>query len=491
MRHDWQWVTKPSGWILVLVLHKEALHPIYGLFVPTYFIIMLSLFILISWAHAAATLLDLGSDLVVDPTQMPRLLPQRPYHGTHTVNPGDSLRVVLEHSVPGDVILVSAGTYYEGSWDSSFALDMVVPNVTLAAHPAGAAVLIRPTQGGPTIKYGLNVRASNIIVDGLDLAGFDNGVVYVGSEGGSSNLVLSNLKLTGGYDGIRSAWVASPPEKPIVNGLLVYNTTITDSVIGFNCGEGPCTNVRLENVVVRGSVGEGSGADGIAVESGHNVVLVNCMVTGVGADGIDIKAGQVAVVNSVVESVGRNGIKLWRGGDVVNCLVHDTGADGAVILSGPGDYRILHTTVAGTGRQGGYVMTVAYDHPGEPGTLLLANSIFWDNAAAIYISSSFDVMIESVLFGKSGNGRYVDWKESSYGQDIYQSAKQLSRATGGGKVWFDKDPHFQDGNFRLSPSSKARHRGADLSSLVGSVASLVDLDGNPRSQLPDLGPYES
>jgi len=105
------------------------------------------------------------------------------------------------------------------------------------------------------------------------------------------------------------------------------------------------------------------------------VLVENSIVEGAAADGVDLKATRAAVVNSVVRHVGRNGIKLWAGGDVINCVVYDTGADAQLVTAG-GSYRVLDSTFAYHLEEGGRSYTATFGYPAEFGDVLIANSVF-------------------------------------------------------------------------------------------------------------------
>lgn len=70
------------------------------------------------------------------------------------------------------------------------------------------------------------------------------------------------------------------------------------------------------------------------------------------------------MVKATVQDVARNGIKLWRGGDVQDCVVNGTGADASVVGGGGGGarYRYLRSTVMRHNVGGrSYVGTWGYD----------------------------------------------------------------------------------------------------------------------------------
>jgi hypothetical protein len=246
-------------------------------------------------------------------------------------------------------------------------------------------------------------------------------------------------------------------------------------LIGFNCGEGACNDLRLEAMRVemeRATTGN-SGVDAVAVESGANVVVFNVEITGAEADGLDFKATNVAVVNAWVHDVGRNGIKLWQGGDVVNCWVYNTGADASIVFDGGADYRILNTVVARHAYPASaYAVAVAYDHPDEAGSLIIQNSLFYENTGAIWVSPSFELTLtHSAVYGYAS---WMEWNNGYYGGvDGYTPLAELPAE--GCCNLSNIDPQLVDplnGDYRWAEGSPLIEMGAG--------GFEFDLFGNPR-----------
>jgi hypothetical protein len=401
----------------------------------------------------------------------------------------------VELAETGDVILVSDGRYPVGLREDTVILD--IPGVTLAAENIGGATLVPVSEDWSWLS-GIYPRADDIIIDGFAIEGFRRGYgVYFGRlDRPQRNLVLRHLKIKGVSDGIRSAIPdGSINTQPVIQGLLLYDIELRDiGVVGFNCGEGPCQDVRIEALsVTTSSAASGSGADAVAVENGDNIIVFNAEVAGAAADGLDFKATRVAIANVVVHDVGRNGIKLWHGGDVINALIYNTGADGAIILDGAGEYRILHTTVA-RHRYGGssYAGTAAYDHPQDPGRLTILNSIFFENAGALWVSGAFDLDVRRTLFYGSSNGQELIWAlpEELVIGELAEPLSALEKSGGGTEGLDFVDPGFVNpdaGDYRLTRRSPARDRG-----LITEGLPPFDLLGRPRIEgtAADLGPLE-
>jgi hypothetical protein len=195
----------------------------------------------------------------------------------------------------------------------------------------------------------------------------------------------------------------------------------------------------------------------------------------------------VAVVNCWVQGVGRNGVKLWRGGDVVNSVIVDTGADAAVVFERPADYRILHSIVARHSPDvRAYTATVSYDFEGQ-GTLQVVNSIFYDNSGSLWISPDYDVDVRNSFFFGSFTGELLAW-----GDVVIEEGEGFGEleAAGGGSGDREVDPRFVHpaaDDFHLDDGSPGRATGTtDVEAYVP-----FDLDGLPRGDdPPNLGPFE-
>jgi hypothetical protein len=399
----------------------------------------------------------------------------------------------------GDVIQVGDGTYrVDAEQGSGLLLDK--PGITLYAEHPGAVTLV---PANDDVQHGIEVRADDLVVDGFIIQGFKrgDGVLYGRVDRPQRNLVLKNLLIDGAGIGIGTVFPESGGQnpQPLAKGLLINHVTIRNAdVIGFDCGQGPCQDVRAENLVVQmhGSL-ENSGADAVAFESGDNILIFNADIAGASADGIDSKATHVAAVNVVVHDVGRNGIKFWHNGDVVNALVYNTDADAAVVFDNPGPYRLLHVIVARHNYAepgSAYAMTVSYDQPTVPVKLTIQNSIFYQNSGAIWVSGAVKPDVRNSLFFGSGNGQELVWArdggESAFGESE-QPIQALEQAGGGCCNVGFVDPRFTDtdkADFTLRPDSPAIDAGAASQENYPDF----DLKGQPRitGKAPDLGPIE-
>ena len=394
----------------------------------------------------------------------------------------------------GDTILLHGGTYKEGHADDDAALRIEQDGVVLRAVP-GERPIITP-QGAGT-KRGILIGGSHVMIQGIDLVGFSAVGIGLGTVGKTvEGTILSELKLdlpgSGQWvDGI-SVWPDMRSSgKAAVDGLLIRNVLVKGASLGISCNAGPCNNLWLENVLVKGAPGTGSGADTVAVESGKNVVLVNVEVSGASADGVDLKAKDVLVWGCNIHNVSRNGLKLWHGGDVVNTVIHHTGADASVVLF-KGTYRLLNSLVAFHNYRGSksYNLTAGYGIE-TPIKVSLINSIFYNTSGGMYFSNKAKVKVESCIFSGIQNGNLMQVRAA--GKQVILTPLAFgarSRRLGLGRGNKVADPGFvapKKGDFRLKAGSAGVDRG-----VVAAPYPRVDLSGMLRVQgkAPDIGPYE-
>jgi hypothetical protein len=405
--------------------------------------------------------------------------------------PFATLMHAVEMAQTGDVIWVADGEYRVGGADYYEGLALETPGVTLAAQNVGGVTLV---PADPYTKVGIEARADDLIIDGFVIQGFAS----VGVEFGRTvsppqrNLVLKHLRVEQVEEGIRAAYDGGG--QPVTDGLLVYDVWLRGiSLIAMQCGEEPCNNMRWEAVRVEMPTGDtgNSGLDGLAVESGDNVVVFNVEVSGASADGIDLKSTHSAVANVIVHDVGRNGIKLWRGGDVINALVYNTDADAALVFESGAPYRVLNTLVARhSWGESAYAMTVAYDNPNEPGRLEIANSVFYQNSGAIWVSPAFQVDVQNSVFFGSANGQELIWGDVMVGEND-SPLSALEAAGGGAHNLGFVDPGFADPaarDYTWNPDGPLFDAGTG----AGGILPDFDLYGHPRviGLAVDLGPWE-
>ncbi len=382
-----------------------------------------------------------------------------------------SIAEALRTAAPNSVILVAGGEYLEQDHDWDHCGLVIRKPVTLMSLP-GERVVVRPKGGAHT---GLSIMASDVKVRGINLAGFSNLGVTWGPS--AKRTALADMTVEGAGEGI-----ATMESK--LDGLLAFNLAVKGArEIGFHCGEGPCRNWRLEGVTIEmsGQV-EGSGADGFAIESGDNFLLVDVTVSGASADGIDIKGTRAVVWGCHVHHVGRNGLKLWQGGDVINTLVHHTGADASLVTE-EGRIRILHSVFGYHNYKGptSYFATLGYDTRGVTQAEII-NSVFFNASGGIWVDPGAALTVTGSLFYGNDNGRVLEQGELLI--ESQNGAVQLAKLGGGNAI---VDP-LLDEQLRPGPGSPARNRGVRLTQHYPAVDRL----GAPRIKgpAPDIGAFE-
>ena len=401
-----------------------------------------------------------------------------------------TLRAALAVAQSGDVIWMRAGEYAIGEPYTYEALVIDTPGITLAAEQIGAVTLRPAGEGEAAPAIGIQVLADDVVVDGFVLRDFRAaGVMYGRAGDPQRNLVLKHLRIEGVDEGILSTYDGDG-QQPMIDGMLVYDVWLRDiGLIGLQCGQGPCNNMRWEALRIEmPGAGEGSGADALAVESGEHIVVFNADISGAYADGIDVKATGAVVANVIVHDVGRNGIKLWGGGDVINALVYNTGADAAVVFE-TGSYRVVNSLVARHNwGESSYGMTVGYDTPDTPGQLAIINSVFYQNAGAIWVSPAMTLDVRNSLFFGAGNGQELIWDPFMVGAAA-SPITALEDAGGGSGNLGAVDPLFTNpdgGDYGWGPDSPLLNAGTDTTTLPA-----FDLFGaSRRVGAVDLGPWE-
>jgi hypothetical protein len=399
-------------------------------------------------------------------------------------------------------VVVRGGLYPEGPEGHYIAIEMTQAHQGVAlVAPQGEVAVVQPAREG--INYGLSLLGDDTAVHGLWLENFPQAGAIVGRPGETlRQVVLSSLRVrfeTERYtDGI--ALVPDNGGATVVQGALLRDIEVLGASIGVQCNTGPCDDIRMDRVFTQGrGQGDSSALDGIASESGQNYLLTHIEVTQAGADGIDLKVSDAAVINALVHHVGRNGIKLWHGGDIVNAVVSHSGADTAISFAQPGRYRLLHSVVAYHNHQGlnSYSLTAGYQQPGEGFEVAILNSAFVRNAGGIYAPPGASLDISSCFFSEIDNGdlatassqlegTHLTWKlaqDLELFQDHGLGQGNLYQPSATGAFY---GPERLD--YHLPPGSALIDAGVEAP-----LAPREDLEHNlrPGGAQPDIGAYEA
>lgn len=416
--------------------------------------------------------------------------------------PFKTITHAIAAAASGDAILVGAGSYVEGA-DGEFR-SLVLDKAIRICAESGAAVTV--TAPSSAYTYGAHILADGVVLSGINLSGFVTGVEMGGDTGATlRNTVLKNLTVTAAGNTFKNGIVASNAP---VDGLLLKNVTVRGATLGISCSNGPCKNWRLDGVNVCNDANDvgGSGGDGIAVEVrdedvaagklSQNILITNAEVTGASADGIDLKAARVAVFNANVHDNLRNGVKFWRGGDLVNSYVIHHGADASLVFDREGTYRVLNSLIAyhnvntdGTLRGDSYTATVCYDFPSAACSLSILNSVFFNNSGSISLSPATMAEVRNSLLGNTANDIIIEKDGMTVTENENVSALS-GLAAASANLAFTTDPQFTNaaaGDFTFGTSSPLKNAGGVPASFPS-----YDFSGKARAAgaAPDLGPLE-
>ncbi|MDY0061868.1 MAG: right-handed parallel beta-helix repeat-containing protein [Myxococcota bacterium] len=410
--------------------------------------------------------------------------------------PCGAIAEALRLARTGDTVLVQPGTYLEGLPGESVALQLGEPGVTLLGSTAGR-VLVQPAR--PGVRHGLVVEADGVRVIGIDIAGFAGASVIFGSTRGQRDVVLRSMRLEAPSDGQWHDGIVATADNratgvPVLAGLRVQDVQIGGGVsLGLSCNAGPCRSWRLHDVVLQGGSGVGSGADGIAIENGENLLLTAVQVRGFPADGIDLKAKGVVIYDTIVGHVGRNGIKLWYEGDIVNTLIHHTGADAGLVLAGPGRLRLLHSVLAYHNWNGPSSYHMTFGYPDLPVAVEIRNSLIYRCSGGGYVSGGSTLQVHDSLWSDIANGVALDFAGADGVRQQVRLGDPAGRweelGLGRGRLTVGTDP-------RLAATEPFDPLPGSPLIDAGSPAALAyppwDARGAPRSRGagPDIGPRE-
>ncbi len=387
------------------------------------------------------------------------------------VAPPASISEALGEASPGTVIHVAPGTYVENPADPT-AITWLADGVCLLGANGADEVVI---EAAPGQRYGIDLRGDSSVLAGVTLRGFEAAIGLWSPEGQTQRAItIEDTRIEDFRGAQREGIVAYGDNRsvagrpPTVDGLLVLDVRIEGVDMGVSCNAGPCEHWWIERTSVSGRRGSGSsGADAFAVEDGRQVVIVDSVAHNVAADGIDLKADDVVIMGARVLDVGRNAIKLWRGGDVLDSVVDGSGADAALVGDGAGRYRYAHVLVTHHDPGGsGYVGWWAYDAPADI-DLEIVDSVFVDNASGgLFARAGARVRIEHSAFADRG-------------------VKLLER---GGRTWMTEDIAALEAAGLGSGNLSGDHGALPRLGARGGQPARGRRDGHSRARSGPLGP---
>lgn len=383
---------------------------------------------------------------------------------------------------PGDTVLVEDGTYTATSFPMvRFARGGSQDAwVTLAAAP-GASPLLR---GTGAYRYGiiLNPGVSWVEIRGLTLENFAADGIQLGCRACTSKVEHRNIRLADVE--VRDGGTAFRPTDG--GRITVADSWFHDNTeVGIDCAPGPCNRLTVSGTRLERHTGY-DWSDGLAVESGKNIKVVDSIASGNAGDGFDSKANGTVVLRSISVDNSRDGIKLWKG----TCEIRDSisaanGLTGVVLETG--DFTLANVLVVNGGTaERAYGMTVAYDG-GPATTLRMFNTMFsGNNGTALYLGAPVTFVREDHDLFDVGDETAIVYDGMDYSaSDI--TGGGWTTATGLGVGTLATVAQFMaPGDYHLQAASPGVDDG------TASGASAKDLDGvaRPLGAAFDIGPYE-
>jgi hypothetical protein len=419
--------------------------------------------------------------LWVDPTAT------APVDGS-AAHPYKQLAAALAAVKAGEAIKLKAGQYAVGGPEMEFGLTVTVNGLRIEAETPGTAVF---TPAGET-KNGVWLKADDVVLAGCVFKDFPGSAVVVGRvETPQQRAIVADVRVVNCHEGLVTCAGADRTSRPLVVGLLAGGLRFSGTASPIRLGEGPVEDAHLVDIdvdMMQAKVDD-AGSFAIEVQTGFNVLLERCVIHDAPKGGIGISAQRILVSGCRVGPCAQGGIRIGRGGDVVNTSIFKTGGDGAMVFEHGGAYRVIHCLVALHARDAdGYAATAGVDHRDEPVELSIVNSIFQQNAGALWISKSTKLTLNGTLLAKGRNGAALV-VEKTEGEETIDTLSGLKRFTTGNVLDPAISAHFADAeraDFRLLP-------GPGVGQGVMDGIPTVDAAGvtRPQGAAPDLGPTES
>jgi hypothetical protein len=423
---------------------------------------------------------------------------------TVLVPAGSSIQDAVDRAIPGNVICLANGTYAEeiiisvsGTNDN--------PIIITATNEKGVvldgknelftAILFKP---GVAHVQLLGMTIQNYNDWGLDV------------EGDNNDIVLDQLDISGGEAGIHFT-VGDSGTQPMfgpVNNITVTNSQIRDTIYtAVDCTPGPCDDMTFRNLLIEGAGLEGEssfGADGLAIERGHHLLVEDSMIRNNGGDGIDLNsrdtdgyAEGIFVRRNQVVNNRLQAIKLWAGGRMENNLITGQGINPIIVGVFPSKVEVVNNTIAYNmwdpayaGRD--YAFTAAYPEIGysPPVELALVNNIFAFNTGPDVGSPTGIYLGQGVIIVERSNNLFYSRADCEIQADFMAGETCLDPAGITGDGWgIMADPLFvsdyPDPDLHLKAGSPAINAGSTTRTPT------VDLGGNTRDANPDIGAYEA
>lgn len=417
------------------------------------------------------------------------------------------------HPATPFVIYLRGGTHYDAAAYNY--LEIQRGDLYITAYPGEEAVLRphfwpeHPTEWGEAHYFISSGPYENITINNLTLQGFDE-PFFFGSQYGEApmrNLVIKGITATDFrkrfadwgpvffgtdyatrdyFDGPDSFDPDDPGIKYQIEGLILSDIVIEEAGLAVNIGDERDANVkglRISGLELLNAPagGNNTSLDGIAVVNSCKVLIDTTVIEHTEGDGIDCKSLDVCIVNTLVHGTTRNGIKLWRGGELLNTIVHECSpvADAALVVEAGYPFRMIHSILMG--ETPGYA--ASYNYPRESSARVeVVNTVFSNLTHTFYLGTR-DLHSRHSLYYATAGGLYSGQTTASTVAEL----NALSNCAGNASA----DPLFADPaatDFSVAPGSPCVDAGTSSDVLLPSF----DYLGNPRMMgaAPDIGPCE-
>lgn len=393
--------------------------------------------------------------------------------------PWRTMQHAVRQVLPGDTVLVHAGTYVESvriERSGSAEAPIVLRGV-------GAVTLVAPPDAGSVEAIDIASGTGHLLIEGLTAEGFAESIML---RSGVHDVTVRGCEVRQGDVGI---WIAG------ASHVVIEACALHDNRLGLRVS-GAATDVVVRDTT---SVGNDDGAacdgdaDGFSVEeTASEVRFERCAALANGEDGFDLQGDRVSVAQSESRDNGCSGFKLGQHARIENTLVtgNTTGIATSSFFGAPVRIELVNNTVADNGGVQLLLRSRAAD-PAMPSTVLLRNLVVAGAGKLLEVETPLALLEDHNLFFRPDTTagaivQHRDDGEHRYsGQEINDGLWAIESGQGTGTLAID--PRFVDRErYAVATDSAAVDRGAV-------DAPAVDRAGLPRPSgaMVDIGADEA
>lgn len=408
----------------------------------------------------------------------------------------------------GDTLIILGGTYLLSEYDA----DIIEPP---SGTPNAWTVIQGETNNRPLL-CGLNNLLTAMDLSGKSYVMIDNiEITHYELVSGDSCWFRNGIQIldqTSNFLIFRNLYIHHIDEFGM-NFQDIQNVDILNCRIEF-CGfgalggplgtQGGWRNVKIKNCSLSYSGhyyqgGDGSNSpydrpDGFGIEPSSGPILIeNTVVQHNYGDGLDSKSLHTTIRGCIVANNSCDGVKLWADSSrIENTLIYGRG-DGSSIITpwapividqveqAGARFEIVNVTVDDSlGNE--YLLYVQYENP-IPVNIVLRNCIFSGRGpnTTIFVHANSTILVDHNLFFIPHNSAVF-----YHGERVFTCSDLDSLGPGNicGDPLFVNPAWGTNGDYHLMQGSPAIDAGTSIG------APLVDLDGKPRDNYPDIGAYE-